>query len=57
MRIALDNLSLDHLWIIYPGREAYPVDDKITVWPLQDVAYPADQLRPSQHGEWPVKEA
>ncbi|MFQ5329629.1 MAG: ATP-binding protein [Thermodesulfobacteriota bacterium] len=34
MRIALSDLSLEHLWIVYPGREAYPVDEKITVWPL-----------------------
>lgn len=37
MRIALEDLELDHLWIIYPGRRAYPVDEKITVWPLRDI--------------------
>ncbi len=35
MRIALDDLSLDHLWIVYPGKEAYPVHEKISVWPLE----------------------
>jgi predicted AAA+ superfamily ATPase len=37
MRIALDDLNLNHLLIIYPGTNKYPVDEKITVWPLQDV--------------------
>jgi len=37
MKIALDDLGLDHLWVIYPGQNAYPVHSKITVWPLQDV--------------------
>jgi hypothetical protein len=38
MRIALEDLALDHLWIIYPGSHTYPVHDKITVWSLQEVA-------------------
>ena len=38
MRINLDDLGLDHLWIIYPGIQRYPVHEKITVWPLRDVA-------------------
>jgi hypothetical protein len=38
MRTAIECLSLDHLWVIYPGEHAYPVDGKITVWPLRDVA-------------------
>ena len=37
MRIALDDLGLDYLWVIYPGEHSYPVDDRITVCPLQQV--------------------
>jgi hypothetical protein len=37
MRIAIEDLGLEHLWIIYPGRQHYPVDDRITAWPLSDV--------------------
>ena len=37
MRTGLDDLGLDHLWIVYPGSQAYPVDDRITVWPLQEI--------------------
>ena len=37
MRIALEDLNLDHLWIIYPGQHEYPAHEKITVWPLKKV--------------------
>jgi predicted AAA+ superfamily ATPase len=38
MRIALDNLNLDKMWIIYPGKHVYPVDDKILVYPLDHIS-------------------
>ncbi len=34
MRAAQSDLSLDHLWVVYPGKESYPIDDNITVIPL-----------------------
>ena len=34
MHIAVTDLSLDFLWVVYPGKETYPVTDKITVRPL-----------------------
>ena len=33
MRVALEDLGLAHLWIIYPGEEAYGLDDRISVLP------------------------
>ncbi|MGA1864566.1 MAG: ATP-binding protein [bacterium] len=45
MRIAIDDLNLRHLWIIYPGGEAYPVDEKITVWPLKALNQFSDQIK------------
>lgn len=45
MRIALNDLALDHLWVIYPGRQAYPLDTRITVLPLADVPQFATTLR------------
>jgi uncharacterized protein len=27
MRKAIDDLSLKHLWVVYPGKEAYELDD------------------------------
>lgn len=37
MRTALSDLGLEHLWVLYPGQHAYPVDERISVWPLKDV--------------------
>jgi hypothetical protein len=34
MRIAIDDLNLEQLWIVYPGEHAYAIDDKISVMPL-----------------------
>ncbi len=36
MRIARENLELEHLWIVAPVRESYPVEEKITVNTLFD---------------------
>ena len=38
MHIVLNDLGLDHLWIVYPGQHLYPVDNKISVCPLAEVA-------------------
>lgn len=45
MRIALNDLALDHLWVIYPGHQVYPLDTRITVLPLADVPQLATTLR------------
>jgi uncharacterized protein len=34
MRVAIADLSLSHLWIVYPGKETYPIDETISVVPL-----------------------
>ncbi len=36
MRVALKDLDLEHLWVVYPGEKTYPVDNKITVLPLSE---------------------
>ncbi|MBI4792894.1 MAG: DUF4143 domain-containing protein [Deltaproteobacteria bacterium] len=36
MRVALHDLSLSHLWVVYPGRHSYPVAEDITVLPLEN---------------------
>jgi uncharacterized protein len=36
MRIALQDLRLARLWIVYPGAEAYDLDEKISAWPLRE---------------------
>lgn len=35
---ALQDLELEHLWVVYPGEQSYPVHKRITVWPLQKLA-------------------
>jgi len=37
MRIASSELSLDHLWIVYPGNETYPIKENITALPLKSL--------------------
>ena len=34
MHIALQDLQLAHLCIIYPGNHAYPVNESMTIWPF-----------------------
>ena len=38
MKIAMDDLKLDQLLVIYPGRKAYPLGDSIQVLPLESLA-------------------
>jgi len=38
MQIAIEDLGLEHLWIVYPGDQQYGLDDKITVIPLEAIA-------------------
>jgi hypothetical protein len=37
MHIALQDLHLDHLRVIYPGQQEYPLHDHMTVIPLEAV--------------------
>jgi hypothetical protein len=37
MRIASSELSIEHLWIIYPGNETYSVMKNITALPLKNL--------------------
>jgi len=34
-RIAMADLGLEHLWILYPGTEAYELDGQVSVLPLR----------------------
>ncbi len=38
MRIALTDLELDHLFVIYPGYRVYPLSDQVTALPLTHLA-------------------
>jgi len=37
MRIALDDLGLRHLFVVYPGSETYEVEKRVTVLPLEQI--------------------
>lgn len=37
MRIAMEDLKLDHLALVYPGKDIWPMDEKITVYGLESI--------------------
>jgi predicted AAA+ superfamily ATPase len=37
MKTAVEDLELERLWVVYPGKAAYPLTEKIRVLPLADV--------------------
>ena len=45
MHVALHDLGLDHLWIIYPGKQEYALDARITVLPMEALPDLAATLR------------
>lgn len=38
MRIARDDLKLDHLFVIYPGNDTFPMDEKISAYGLENIS-------------------
>ena len=37
IRVALDDLGLRQLFVVYPGRDSYDLDKRITVLPLEPI--------------------
>jgi len=37
MRVAIDTLGLHHLYVVYPGKKSYPLDELITVLSIKDL--------------------
>ena len=37
MHIALEDLKLEHLWVVYPGTLRYSITEKITALPLREI--------------------
>lgn len=37
MHVALDDLKLEHLWVVYPGTLRYPLTENITALPLREI--------------------
>lgn len=44
MRAALEDLRLEHLWVIYPGADRYHLDARITVVPASEIPALAREL-------------
>lgn len=45
MNIATQDLDLSHLWVVYPGKEAYSLSNKVSVLPLASVSAQWDYTR------------
>ena len=37
LHVAMQDLKLDHAYIVYPGTRVYPITNKVTVIPLPDL--------------------
>jgi len=48
MHVAIQDLSLEHLWVVYPGNRDYALDDKISVIPLDAIPRLAHELQPNK---------
>jgi predicted AAA+ superfamily ATPase len=48
MHVAIQDLSLEHLWVVYPGNQDYALDDKISVIPLDSIPRLAHKLQQSK---------
>lgn len=49
MKNTLEDLHLAHLWVVYPGDQTYPIDDRVTVVPLSrigEVGRPQENTAP-----------
>jgi hypothetical protein len=44
MHIAMSDLKLDRIAVIYPGLKRYPLTDKIEAVPLQELSRSGDEL-------------
>ncbi|MCK4514474.1 MAG: ATP-binding protein [Spirochaetaceae bacterium] len=43
LRVSMDDLRPEHVWIVYPGPKSYELDSHVSVIPLEKVAALADQ--------------
>jgi len=43
---AVEDLGLEHVWIVYPGAHVVQIDERITAWPIRDVIALAAEVAP-----------
>jgi len=44
MSVAIQNLGLEHLWVVYPGNQEYPLDAKSSVIPASSIPILAEKI-------------
>jgi len=44
MHIAISDLALDHLWVVYPGADRYTLDTRITALPASEIPSLATEI-------------
>lgn len=50
MRGAVHDLSMSRLWIVYPGKESYPLATNITALPMGEIHTIGERARPMVAG-------
>ena len=44
MHIALEDLQLDHLFVVYPGEQVYPLAVRITAVPIKSLGQAGSKM-------------
>ena len=45
MSVAIQDLTLEHLWVVYPGNQEYSLEEKISVIPASSLPILAEKVR------------
>jgi len=45
MHIAIEDLGLEHLWVIYPGYREYKLDNRISAIPLEEITQLTERIQ------------
>ena len=45
MSVAIQDLTLEHLWVVYPGNQDYPLEENISVTPASSLPILAERVR------------
>lgn len=45
MSVAIQDLNLEHLWVVYPGNQEYSLEEKISVIPVSSLTMLAEKIR------------
>jgi len=45
MSVAVQDLTLEHLWVVYPGNQEYPLEERVSVTPSSSLPILAEKVR------------